>query len=110
MIKSGARIAIVTGVTSGIGEATVRKLIASGIYVVGNGRKEQKLEQLQRELGATFKGIAGDASDMHVIDSLFNAAVQSFGREADIVIANAGRGLGGSVATASIEQFEQLLK
>jgi short-subunit dehydrogenase len=37
------RIAAVTGATSGIGEATVRKFAAAGFGVVGNGRKAAKL-------------------------------------------------------------------
>ena len=43
-----ARIAIVTGTTSGIGEATVRKFVAAGFGVVGNGRNAEKLAALER--------------------------------------------------------------
>ena len=41
------RIAVVTGATSGIGEATARKFIASGFGVVGNGRNAGKLAALE---------------------------------------------------------------
>lgn len=104
------RIAIVTGATSGIGEATVRKFIAEGYAVVGNGRNSQKLAELEQELGLAFCGIAGDASDQKIIDVLFNMAHQRFGKTADIIIANAGRGLGGSVKDADIAEFENVLK
>jgi NADP-dependent 3-hydroxy acid dehydrogenase YdfG len=104
------RIAIVTGATSGIGEATVRKFIAEGYAVVGNGRNYQKLAELEQELGLAFCGIAGDASDQKIIDVLFNMAHQRFGKTADIIIANAGRGLGGSVKDADIAEFENVLK
>ena len=46
-----SRIAIVTGASSGIGEATARKFIASGYGVVGNARNAEKLGALEKELG-----------------------------------------------------------
>ncbi|MGC2166892.1 MAG: SDR family oxidoreductase [Gallionella sp.] len=104
------RIAIITGATSGIGEATARRLIAAGCGVVGNGRNPDKLRDLERQLGAAFCGIAGDASDSAILDQLFAAAIEHFGKPADIVVANAGRGLGGSVNDADLSRFEDVLR
>jgi NADP-dependent 3-hydroxy acid dehydrogenase YdfG len=73
------RIAIVTGATSGIGEATARRFIGSGYAVVGNGRTAEKLQALEQELGAAFCGIAGDAADGAVLEQLFAAATGHFG-------------------------------
>lgn len=103
------RIAIVTGATSGIGEATVRKLIEVGMQVVGNGRTREKLATLEKELGSSFCGVAGDAGDEKVIDQLFAAAQEHFGGEANLVVINAGRGLGGSVTTSDQSQLDDLL-
>ena len=105
-----SRIAIITGATSGIGEATARKFVASGYAVVGNGRNAEKLRTLENELGAAFVGIAGDASDDTVLERLFASAIERFGTAADIVVANAGRGLGGSVKDADLSKFEEILK
>ena len=105
-----SRIAIITGATSGIGEATARKFVASGYGVVGNGRNAEKLRALEREIGSAFVGVAGDASDSDVLESLFVAAIERFGKGADIVVANAGRGLGGSVKDADLSRFEEILK
>jgi NADP-dependent 3-hydroxy acid dehydrogenase YdfG len=110
MSNKYARIAIVTGATSGIGEATARKLVAAGFGVVGNGRNAGKLAALEQEIGAAFCGVAGDAADLAVIEQLFAAAGTHFGKAADIVIANAGRGLGGSVKDADLAQFDEVLK
>jgi len=104
------RIAAVTGATSGIGEATVRKFIGAGFGVVGNGRNAKKLEALEKELGPSFCGVAGDAADITVLERIFSLASERFGKTVDIVVANAGRGLGGSVKDANLEDFEDLLK
>jgi len=105
-----SRIAIVTGATSGIGEATARKFCAAGFGVIGNGRNAAKLTALVKELGAAFRGVAGDAAEHAVLERLFAIAQEQFGRPADIVIANAGRGLGGSVKDADLAQFNDVLK
>ena len=57
------RIAIITGASSGIGEATARKFVAAGYAVIGNARHADKLHALEQELGAAFRGVAGDAGE-----------------------------------------------
>jgi len=104
------RIAIITGATSGIGEATARRFIACGYAVVGNGRNREKLRALEQELGEAFFGVAGDAADNTLLERLFLAAIERFDRPADIVVVNAGRGLGGSVKDADLSRFEAMLK
>jgi len=105
-----SRIAIVTGATSGIGEATARKFAAAGFGVVGNGRSAAILAAMEKEIGPAFRGVAGDASENTVLEKLFAAVKERFGKPADIVVANAGRGLGGSVKDADLSQFDELLK
>ncbi len=105
-----SRIAIVTGATSGIGEATAKRLVAGGYGVVGNGRNAEKLRTLEKELGKAFCGVAGDAAENAVQERLFTAANEYFGKAADIVVANAGRGLGGSVKDADLSKFEDILR
>jgi NADP-dependent 3-hydroxy acid dehydrogenase YdfG len=104
------RVAIVTGTTSGIGEATMRKFVAGGFGVVGNGRNAEKLAALEKEIGPAFCSVAGDGADNRVVEKLFTVAKERLGKEADIVVANAGRGLGGSVKDADLTQFEEVLK
>lgn len=104
------RIAIVTGTTSGIGEATMRKFVAAGFGVVGNGRNAEKLAVLENEIGPAFCSVAGNAADNTILEQLYALANDHFGKEADIVVANAGRGLGGSVKDADLTQFEDVLR
>lgn len=110
MSESFSRIAIVTGATSGIGEATAKRFAAAGFAVIGNGRNATKLAALEASIGPAFCGVAGDASDQAVVERLFDTALERFGRPADIVVANAGRGLGGSVKDADLAQFEAVVK
>lgn len=109
MSAKPSRIAIITGVTSGIGEATARRFAAEGIAVVGNGRTAEKLVALEKDLGSLFRGVAGDASKPEVIEELFASAETTFG-PADIVVANAGRGLGGTVATGDTSRLRELFE
>ncbi|TCT23074.1 SDR family oxidoreductase [Thiobaca trueperi] len=110
MSESFSRIAIVTGATSGIGEATAKRFAAAGFAVIGNGRNAAKLAALEESIGPAFCGVAGDASDQAVVERLFDTALERFGRSADIVVANAGRGLGGSVKDADLSQFEAVVR
>jgi NADP-dependent 3-hydroxy acid dehydrogenase YdfG len=109
-MSESARVAIVTGATSGIGEATVRRFVAAGHRVIGGGRTAAKLEALERELGDAFRGVAGDAADRATTDALFATAVSRFGSPASIVVANAGRGLGGSLKDVDLAEFDAILK
>ena len=110
MTNQYSRIAIITGASSGIGEATARRFVAGGFAVVGNARNAEKLRALEQKMGAAFCGVAGDATDSTVLDKLFAAASERFGKPADIVVVNAGRGLGGSVKDADLSKFESVLK
>ena len=110
MTNQYSRIAIITGASSGIGEATARRFVAAGFAVVGNARNAEKLRALEQEMGPAFCGIAGDATDSTVLDRLFAAAIERFGKPADIVVVNAGRGLGGSVKDADLSKFESMLR
>jgi NADP-dependent 3-hydroxy acid dehydrogenase YdfG len=103
------RIAIVSGATSGIGEATARRFAGEGYAVVGNGRTGAKLVELEKDLWPLFRGVTGDASKPEVIEEMFASAEAAFG-PADIVVANAGRGLGGSTATGDTSRLRELFE
>ncbi len=102
------RTAIITGATSGIGEATARRFVACGFNVIANGRRQEKLDALKQELGEGFHGVAGDASKGATVGALFTAAKTHFGAEPDIVVVNAGFGLGGSVKDADLKNFDAM--
>ena len=105
------RVAVITGATAGIGEACARALVKAGARVVLNARREQRLRQMVDEFGAEDACfVAGDAGDEGVVQRALDAATSEFGREADLVIVNAGRGLKGSVLDSDRAQWEEMIR
>lgn len=103
------RVAIVTGATSGIGEATAKRFLEAGYAVIGTGRNRNKFEELEHTLGSAFCGLCGEGSDDPLLEALFSLAETRYGKPADIIVANAGQGLGGSVSEVDLQQFKTIL-
>jgi len=109
------RIVLVTGASSGIGEAVARAAAAGGARLVLNARRGERLDALARELTEDSSGdravcVAGDAADDDVIRAMFDTPLAKFGKEPDAVIVNAGRGLKGSVLDSDITQWESMVR
>jgi NADP-dependent 3-hydroxy acid dehydrogenase YdfG len=109
------RIAVITGASAGIGEATARALAGAGARVVLNARRADRLRALADQLGGPSVAIAspGDAGDPEVICAMLDTAKKAFGagtREADLVVVNAGRGLRGSVYNSDESQWEDVIR
>ena len=109
------RIAVVTGASAGIGAATARQIASDGAAVVLNARRAERLEQIAREINTeTGREAAttapGNCAEPEVIESLFTKAQDAFGRPADLVVVNAGRGLDGSILTSDPDQWEEMIR
>src|SRR6266576_4278703 len=85
------RIAVVTGASSGIGEATARGLHAAGFSLVLGARREDRLMAVARELGG--RGLSLDVRDLASIDA-FTAAVAAAYGEVEVLANNAGLAAG----------------
>lgn len=104
------RVAIVTGASAGIGLSCARMLAESGAVVVVNARRAGRLDELVEIDPKRIKPVAGDAAEREVIEAMLQAAKAAGGREADLVIANAGRGLRGSPLDSEEAQWEDVLR
>lgn len=82
----------ITGASSGIGAATARAAVAAGWNVGLMARSEDKLADLQAELGEASLAVAGDATDLGAQEKAIAATVQHFGG-LEAAFANAGVGL-----------------
>ena len=84
---------LITGASSGIGEATARRAVEAGYRVVLGARSVDKLEALAEELGGSEKAVAQrcDVTEWADQEALVQAALERFGR-LDVALANAGFG------------------
>src|SRR5438128_3213157 len=80
------RVAVVTGASSGIGEATARGLVKAGFAVVLGARREDRLMAVARELGA--RGLPLDVRDQAIIQAFVDVITTEYG-QVEILINNA---------------------
>ncbi|MEP9340464.1 SDR family oxidoreductase [Enterobacter kobei] len=86
------KVVVITGASSGIGEATARRLSAAGACVVLGARRLEKLNALAEEItaaGGKVEVAQTDVANLQDIEALVNKAVEVFGR-VDVLINNAG--------------------
>jgi len=86
------KVVVITGASSGLGEATARDLSARGAMVVLGARRMDRLKALAAELtskGGKALALETDVTDRHQVTRLVDAAVQNGGR-VDVMINNAG--------------------
>jgi NADP-dependent 3-hydroxy acid dehydrogenase YdfG len=86
------KVIVITGASSGLGEATARHLSAQGAIVVLGARRVDRLKSLADGLtarGVKALAIATDVTNIDQVRRLVDAAVQTYGR-IDVMINNAG--------------------
>jgi NADP-dependent 3-hydroxy acid dehydrogenase YdfG len=92
MAKLDDKVAVITGASSGIGEATAEVLAAEGAAVVVAARREERLEDLVGRIngnGGKVLGVACDVTDEQQAHNLIKRGRDEFGR-VDILVNNAG--------------------
>lgn len=104
-------VALVTGASSGIGEATAKRLAAEGAAVAVGARRLDRLEKLVAEIadaGGTAVAIESDVTDRAQAEDLVERTVKTLGR-LDTVVNNAGVMLLGPALDAPIEEWERMV-
>lgn len=79
---------LITGATSGFGEAAARKFVAGAWNAIGTGRRGDRLRKLQEELGDAFLPLEVDMRDQEAVESLARLD-PPFG-DIDLLLNNAG--------------------
>ena len=107
-----SKVAIITGATGGIGEATARRFLEEGASVMLVGRSAGKLKETRSRL-AGFEKLAdcvADATDEAATKAAVSATIEAFGG-VDILLANAGtEGNFAPIEGLSVEEFESVLR
>ncbi|MEV5282828.1 MULTISPECIES: SDR family oxidoreductase [unclassified Streptomyces] len=107
---SNGAVTLVTGGASGIGAATVRRLVADGHRVAVTGRDQAKLDAFVAELdaGERVVALAADTTDPASISGAVEAALKTFGR-LDHVVANAGFSTHDNLADGDPAHWREML-
>jgi NADP-dependent 3-hydroxy acid dehydrogenase YdfG len=110
--RLNGKVAVVTGASSGIGEATVRALAAEGAAVVAGARRKERLDGLAGEInegGGRSIAVECDVSDEEQAHGLVRRAVEEYGR-IDILVNNAGVMLLSTVGKGLSDQWRQMFE
>ncbi|MGB8332648.1 MAG: SDR family oxidoreductase [Polyangiales bacterium] len=109
MRRFDAKIVVITGASSGIGESCARKFVAEGAKVVLAARSAEPLMRLREELGRdAVLAVPTDVSDLDACVRLVEEARSHFG-SIDILVNNAAHNCRGPVAELPLEQMLQIL-
>ena len=106
------RVAIVTGASAGIGEATARVLAGAGMRVAVCARRRERLDRLAADLAATGREAAVyglDVTDAGAVRAMVDDVASRWG-SIDVLVNNAGRGLSATVEDTKPEEFRALLE
>ena len=87
------KLALITGATSGIGEACARKFAEGGYNLIITGRNAEKLAQLKAELPTEVLTLCFDVRDRNAATEAINSLPEEWST-IDVLINNAGLALG----------------
>jgi len=105
------KVALVTGASSGIGEATAYALASEGAYVVASARRPDRLDAVAKHIqdrDGQVMTIVSDVADEKQANDMVNKAAERWGR-LDIVVNNAGVMLLGKIGGANTEDWRRMV-
>lgn len=101
------KVAVVTGASSGIGEAICKTLVDDGLIVMGLARREDRLQQLLNSLsngkGSFFYRRCDVRNEKDIVDA-FAEVANKFGG-VDVLVNNAGIAITNTIAGENIEKI-----
>lgn len=105
------KVVVITGASSGLGEATARHLAAQGAKVVLGARRAERLQQLVNDIqsaGGQALAVATDVSRREDVAHLVQQAIAQFGR-VDVLVNNAGIMPLSPLAKLKVDEWDQMI-
>ena len=102
------KVAVITGASSGIGEAAARLLVEEGVHVVLVARRRERLERLAKELGRSATVLEADVGSSGQVKALFDGVRERFGG-LDLLFNNAGIGINAKFETSAPDDWKQMI-
>ena len=105
------KVVVITGASSGLGEATARMLSAQGAVVVLGARRVDRIEALAKELsdaGGRALALQTDVTRSADVQRLVDAAVEKFGR-IDVLVNNAGLMPSSPLERLKIDDWDRMI-
>ncbi len=105
------KVVIITGASSGLGEATARRLAKHGAKLMLAARREDRLKELVAEIqkdGGTAKYQVTDVSDRNQVEALAKATHQAYER-IDVLVNNAGLMPLSPLAANKVDEWEKMV-
>lgn len=105
------KVVVITGASSGLGATTARHLAAAGAVVVLGARREDRINDLVKELtedGAKAIAVKTDVTDREQVKRLVDTAVEKFGR-VDVMLNNAGLMQQSPLEALKIDEWDNMI-
>lgn len=102
------KIAVITGTSSGIGEATVKLLVDEGVHVIMVARRAERLAALAQRLGDKVTVMQADVTDQAEVKALFAAVGERFGG-LDLLFNNAGLGVSAKFEHSTAADWKSMI-
>lgn len=103
------KFALITGATSGIGFATLKKFIAENFFVIGVGRNKSKLEELKNKFSDSIDVFQADLSKakdrLNLVDYL-----KAKNYELDVLVNSAGILRNGNIENTSLDAWNEMIE
>ncbi len=105
------KVVVITGASSGLGEATARHLSEKGAKVAVAARRTERIESLADEIndnGGQALAVTTDVTEQEQVDELVDKAADEFGR-IDVMLNNAGLMPFAPLERRKIDEWEQMI-
>ena len=102
------KVVLVTGSSTGIGEAIARRAAAEGAYVMVHGRDEARARAVSEDIGARAAFATADLADPEAPQHLVRATIERF-RRLDGLVNNAALTTRGNLETTDVRLFDLLM-